>query len=518
MSFGIVSHAVRGAVFITALALLTFARQADAAFPGANGKIAFETNRDGNYEIYKMDADGTNSTRLTNNTANDLWPAWSPDGTKIAFTTDGDGRFNDAKFEIYRMNADGSNPMRLTNNTALDEESAWSPDGIKIAFVTRRDGNLEIYAMDADGSNQTNITKKTFADDWPAWSPDGTKIAFATDRDSGFGQHEIYTMNADGSNQTRLTNNSADDTTPDWSPDGTKIAFATDRNGMREIYTMDADGSNQTRLTNNTADDWYPAWSPDGTKIAFHTNRDGNPEIYTMNADGSSQTRVTNNAAEDFVPSWQPVLRNYARPRGATPTRISLTPAYKQCTAPNTTHQAPLAFTSCNPPQPESTFLTVGTPDFNGAGAQSVGSALFKVRAPAPEDGLIDVSLTDVRCQGTSGGCAGGALSPYMGDLAFDATFRITDKLNGGANPSGTVSDLPLRFAVPCTPTGSATIGSRCALSTTINTLLGPSAIVAGKRAIWQLNGDVKLYDGGPTGVAGDPDATLFAIGGLFFP
>jgi WD40-like Beta Propeller Repeat len=339
------------------------------------------------------------------------------------------------------------------------------------------------------------------------------KIAFYTDRD---GNNEIYTMNPDGSAPTRLTNNPAFDALPHWSPDGTKIAFETDRDGNVEIYTMNADGTNQTRLTNNPAVDELPDWAPDGTKIAFDTNRDGNQEIYTMNADGSSQTRLTNNPAVDQDPNWQPVL-NYARPKGATPTRVSLSPAYKACTSPNTTHAAPLASPSCNPPQATSSFLTVGTPDFNGLGAGSIGSVLFRVQLTAPEDGLIDVSMTDVRCATTSGGCAGGALSPYTGSLRFSTTFRITDKSNGGANPSGTVTDVPLLFPVPCAPAGAG-VGSTCSVSTTINTVVGASAIIAGKRAIWKLSGDVNLFDGGSTGVAGASDATLFASGALFFP
>jgi hypothetical protein len=237
-----------------------------------------------------------------------------------------------------------------------------------------------------------------------------------------------------------------------------------------------------------------------------------------MNADGTFPQRLTVNTAIDDWADWQPVLRNYARPKGASPKREPLVPAYKPCTAPNTTHQAPLSFGSCNPPQPASSFLTVGTPDFNGQAANSIGSVLFSVKATVPADGLIDVSLTDVRCQGTSGGCSGGALSDYSGELRFDTSFRITDKLSGGANPSGTVTDLPLRVAVPCTPTVSTTVGSTCAISTTINTVVGASAIVAGKRAIWQPSGDVKLYDGGATGVAGHPSATIFAVGGLFYP
>jgi hypothetical protein len=386
----------------------------------------------------------------------------------------------------------------------------------RIAFATDRDGNSEIYTMNPDGSSLTRLTNNAAFDGEPAWSPDGTKIVFTTNRD---GNLEIYAMNADGTSPTRLTNNAAFDAEPAWSPDGTKIAFDTDRDGNTEIYTMNADGTSPARLTNNAAIDESPGWSPTGTKIVFDTSRDGNNEVYTMNADGTTQTRLTNSPGIDQSPNWQPVFRNYARPRGATPTRISLVPAYKPCTSPNTAHKAPISLPSCNPPRAESGYLTVGTPDFNGAGANAVGSMLFKALPTTPGDISIDVSLTDVRCVGTSGGCTNGALADYTDDLLFDTTFRVTDKGNGGANPSGTVSDLPLRFSVPCTTTASTTVGSTCAISTSVNSLLGSSAIVNGQREIWQLSGDEKIYDGGADGVATTRgDNTLFAAGGIFTP
>jgi Tol biopolymer transport system component len=306
-------------VFLSALACaLVPVAPVHAAFPGKNGKIAFSTDRDGNYEIYTMNADGSSPTRLTNSTAFDVLPAWSPDGTKIAFVTG----TPTTSFEIYTLNADGSNRTQLTNNTAYSSGPAWSPDGTKIAFEISRDrGNTyELYTMNADGSNQTPLrspgTSGT-AGVSPAWSPDGAKIAFATnrDRDGGF-RDEIYTMNADGSNQTRLTNNTSSDSGPAWSPDGSKIAFSTDRDRnyyAYEIYTMNADGSNQTRLTNDGVNAGSPRWSPDGTRIAFETTGDTDPfafryEIYTMNADGSNETNLTNNPAhDDAVPDWQPI-------------------------------------------------------------------------------------------------------------------------------------------------------------------------------------------------------------------
>ena len=289
-----------------------------AAFPGQNGRIAFESDRDGNAEIYAMNADGSAPTRLTNNTALDFTPAWSADGTKIAFESTRDGNT-----EIYVMNADGSGQTRRTNNAASDGDPSWSPDGTKIAFQSNRDGNFEIYAMNADGSGQTRLTNNAASDGFPTWSPDGTKIAFQSHRDAG-GNGEIYAMNADGSAQTRLTTDVAIEAHPHWSPDGTKIAFESNRDGNFEVYVMNADGSGQTNRTNSPTVDDLPTWSPDGTKIAFRSDRDGNTEIYAMNAGGSGQTRLTNNSASDSRPDWGP-LAGVAYP---TPTP---TPTPEQC-------------------------------------------------------------------------------------------------------------------------------------------------------------------------------------------
>ncbi|MBT4482175.1 MAG: DUF5050 domain-containing protein, partial [Candidatus Latescibacteria bacterium] len=258
--------------------------------------ILFASQRDGNTEVYVMNANGTNQTRLIYNSAEDYNATWSPDGSKIAFESNRDGNQ-----EIYVMDADGSNTTRLTNNSGIDWNPSWKHNGTKIVFTSSRDGNYEIYIMDADGSNQTNISNNSANDYYPSWSPDGSKIAFRTDRN---GNHEIYVMDAGGSNQTNITNNSANDVYPYWSPDGSKIAFTSDRDGNWEIYLMNSDGSNQINLTNNSASENLSLWSPDGLKIAFTTNRDGNSEIYVMNADGSNQTNISNNSAYDGYHSW----------------------------------------------------------------------------------------------------------------------------------------------------------------------------------------------------------------------
>jgi hypothetical protein len=201
-------------------------------------------------------SDGTGQTRLTNDAATDAYPAWSPDGSKLVFQASRDGNA-----EIYSMNADGTGQTRLTNNAAFDGVPAWSPDGSKIAFDSDRDdgSHKEIYSMNADGTGQTNVTNNPATDQFPAWSPDGTKIAFESDRD---GNIEIYVMNADGTGQTNLTSNAAGDSGAAWSPDGTKIAFSTLRDGNWEVYIMNADGTGQTNVTNDSAADQYPDWQP----------------------------------------------------------------------------------------------------------------------------------------------------------------------------------------------------------------------------------------------------------------
>jgi len=235
-------------------ATATAQAQAAATAQAQAGRIAFASKRDGNWEIYVMNTDGSGQINLTNNPADDRWPSWSPDGKRIAFASNRDG-----DWEIYVMNADGSGVTRLTNNPGGNFDPSWSPDGRHIAFSSRRDVSLEIYVMNADGSGQINLTNNPAEDDLPSWSPDGRRIAFVSNRD---GNWEIYVMNADGSGVTRLTNNPAYDVWPSWSPDGKRIAFVSNRDGNQEIYVMNADGSEVTRLTSNSAEDRYPSWSP----------------------------------------------------------------------------------------------------------------------------------------------------------------------------------------------------------------------------------------------------------------
>ena len=259
-------------------------------------KVAFASDRTGDWEIYVVETDGTGLTRVTFDRGNDARPVWSPDGSKIAFESD-----RDDNWEIYVANADGTNPTRLTDDPGADRNPVWSPDGSQIAFDSDRDDNTDVYTVNAeDGSELTRITMHDAVDDHPTWSPDGTRIAFRSWRDD---DSEIYAVNLDMTDLdmtdldmtdlARLTSSPGDDTRPSWSPDGARILFSSTRDGNEEIYVMNADGSEAARLTENTVADHSPRWSADGSSVVFVSRRDIYDQVYEMSPDGSAPRRIT---------------------------------------------------------------------------------------------------------------------------------------------------------------------------------------------------------------------------------
>ncbi|HMS42041.1 MAG TPA: hypothetical protein PKE69_17545, partial [Pyrinomonadaceae bacterium] len=222
-----------------------------------NGKIAFVREPD----IFTMNSDGTNLTNITNSATIDTEPNYSPDGSKIVFSTNRDGNN-----EIYRMNQDGTNPMRLTNNSASDISPYYSPDGASIVFVSDRDGNREIYKMNSDGSNQIRLTNDTAQQSVPVYSPDGQKIIFVAAPTSS--PNQLWIMNANGTNPQQFPNPAGLShyyNRPSYSPDGTKIIFVYgDDVTTQNIWIMNADGTNRALAGFGRSS---PSYSPDGTRV-----------------------------------------------------------------------------------------------------------------------------------------------------------------------------------------------------------------------------------------------------------
>ena len=491
------------ALVVAMVAAAVLAAPAGAAFPGLNGKIAFE--RGFGPSIYTMEPDGSLQTLVRSGADN---PVWSPDGSRIAFF---DGTGNS---DIMVMDPDGGNATVVCScvddfygTGTIGSFLTWSPDGTKFAFDDGPSPSTrQIHRVNGDGTGETQLTS-VGTNRGPAWSPDGTKIAFTSDRFPA----GVWVMNADGTGQVGLGTGGYFGARPAWSPDGTRIAFERGR----VIVVMNADGTDQTEVTvNTTGFDSEPEWSPDGQSIVYHDDDAVGPEgLAIINPDGTNSTLITDNL--DRRPDWQPSPPSYPRPKGATPLSVSLVPAYAACTAPDRQHGPPLAFASCGPPVPSSGHLTVGSPDANGQPAKASGSVRMTtiVGIPQTQTDEADVSLqlqmTDVR--------RAGDLDDYTGEVQVRTTLRLTDKLNSPfVSAPGTVIDMPFTFTAGCSATADATVGGTCSITTSADALAF-GTVHESRRSIWQL-GQIQVLDGGADGVASTSGNALFAVSGVFVP
>lgn len=264
-------------------------------------RIAFTTDRDGNQEVYTMNANGTDLCNLTQHPAQDGSPSWSPSLDRLAFVSDRKG-----SSDIFIMNADGTDVAQLTFGAADEIHPAWSPNGAWIAYVSNEDGDWEIFLMNVTGGGVMQLTKNTAWDSYPFWSPDSQRMVFISDRD---GNYELYLYDLISHTETRLTNDPASDAFAAWSPIDGKIAFTSARDGALELYLLDLTTVPQriTRLTYTvpaSAANRYPSWSNDGVWLAFTSWRDGNAEIYLIRRDGWGMQNLTRHPATDEFPAW----------------------------------------------------------------------------------------------------------------------------------------------------------------------------------------------------------------------
>jgi Tol biopolymer transport system component len=276
--------------------------------PGPARKIAFQSNRDGQGEVYAMNANGSGEVNLTKYPDSDFLPSWSPDGKKIAFLRTVSEDQPDSPIHLFVMNPDGSGVLDLTGTLGLVPSGivVWSPDASTIAFTVILPPNssaIDIWLVHPDGSGLVPLTTDGLFNAVGDWSPDGSKIVYARHTSDGVSRTEdrgIYVIAPDGTGATQLTAGPAD-LDPTWSPSGNKIAFTRDN----DIFVLNANGSGQTNLTNNSAEDVSPSWAPDDSTIAFTSTRTGSQQVFLLNSNDGDVTQLTMQGVNS-VPLWSP--------------------------------------------------------------------------------------------------------------------------------------------------------------------------------------------------------------------
>ena len=259
--------------------------------------ITFLSNRDGNWELYRMDIAGNNVIRLTNDAGVDMAPARSADGSWIAFQSNRAGAWN-----IYRIGAFGQDLLQLTANAGNNTDPVWTADcgSSQIAFQSDRDGNWEIYIMDENGNGQTRLTYDPAADEDPFWSPDGFHVIFQSNRN---GNWDLYRVDITGTDLVQLTSERSDETDPVYSPDGRYIAFRSNREGQWNVYVMPAEGGAAVKVS-GAGNNLNAVWSPDSRYLAYQSDRNGRNDIYVAEIASGTEVRVTDHPAADEAPAW----------------------------------------------------------------------------------------------------------------------------------------------------------------------------------------------------------------------
>ncbi len=288
----------------------TFANQIVEALTGLPGvfqtKIAMSCERGGKKEIYVMNFDGTEVKQVTRHHSIAFAPAWSPDGSKIAYSLFTRHRNNIKNIDLYEIDFNTESYKMLSNRKGINSGAAYSPDGSKIALTMSFLGNPEIFSLDPANGTVTRLTSSFGFDVDPAFSPDGKQLAFVSSRT---GIPMVFSMGIDGSKVQRLTYAGRYNATPSWSPTNNKLAFAGWIDGRFDVFIMNPDGSHIERLTKDQGNNEDPSFSPDGNFVVFSSNRTGQQNVYVMNIDGTFVKRLTYGLGNCVAPKWSGTLK-----------------------------------------------------------------------------------------------------------------------------------------------------------------------------------------------------------------
>lgn len=267
---------------------------------GGGGKIAYRARvAENTLQIRYYDVSTQKDHIVLSDESYKFWFSWSPDQAQLLFQSD----FHPPNSHIYKVDITGENLQPVvTDTTARNWMPDWSPDGQQIAFCSDRSGVFTLYVMKADGSDLKQITE--IDSSAPRWAPDGQRIAFQAYVDDNY---EIFVVNADGSNLVNLTNHPASDMTPSWSPDGNQLSFTSDRDSAEakgDIFIMNTAGNNFVNLTRNPAEDNNATWSPDGDKLVFISDRAGSSLLHVIDIHNLEVTKLPVDSSEVSSPAW----------------------------------------------------------------------------------------------------------------------------------------------------------------------------------------------------------------------
>ena len=503
------------------------------------GRVFFETDEqlvasdaDNTYDVYRRQG-GTTTLLSTgppggNGPFDATFRGSSLDGSRVFFQTEEalSASDTDTSSDVYERIGSMTTLVSAPGNGAFPASfEGSSGDGTRVFFETREslsgadtDTFADVY--ERSGGITTLVSagapgNGSFDARYVGNSLDGTRVFFETreplaagDTDTAFDVYERA-----GGTTTRLStgpaggNGAADALFAGASLDGSRVIFET----VEPLVVTDTD----------TVNDIYERYAGTLTHISIGPSGGNAPIAAFFDGISDAGLRIFFDTRESLMASDTDTARDvyvadvvgYARPINARTAYLPLVPAYKQCTVANRTHGPPLGFGSCTPPQQESSSLTVGAPESNGQPANSIGFAKYKAIvgvAGGPDDSDVSFrfKLTDVRQQGT--------LADYTGQLQATTTVRMTDRVNGPSQSEAGTGDVDLSVTVPCTATGSTTIGSTCSITTTFDAVY-PGSVPEGKRSVWQLD-RARVNDGGPDGLVATAPNTLFATQGVFVP